>query len=340
MSFPYLFESTFELGGVTEWTSETDVDAKLNVRSYVHLAKMPFVDFVPYEGAYAAHIDLSLGTNDAYLQEDTGFDTAANGDIAVRLYVWVGQLTMAASDRFTVFALQSGAGTDEATIGIINNAGTIQWVFAETGATALGAATRTTDVIQNAWHCLEMVCNIDAGGGNDGTLAAYVDGYQIGATITGLDQAVITQARMGAIGIDAGTTAGHLLFDAVVADDTRVGTLGSRFGAVRRVTKSGHVALGPGRLRAAALFAAAAGDTLTLWDTDRADVTDQSRIIYGPIQNTGVQDTFRDFNKGMLYFTRGVYAELAGTTPRASITVDEAIDMSFGGIKMLGNVKV
>ena len=339
MSFPYLFESTFELGGVTEWTSETDTEAKLNVRHYTHLGKMPFVDFVPYDGAYAAHINLALGTADAYLQEDTGADTAAAGTIAIRFYVWVGQLVMAASDRFNIFALESAAGTNEAAVGIVNNAGTMQFVFSETGAIALGAGTRLTDVIQNAWHCIELVCLIDSGVGDDGTITAYVDGYQIGTAIATLDQGAIVHARMGAIGIDAGTTAGHLLFDCVVFDDTRVGLLGNRFARTRRVTKSGHLALGPGRLSDLTLFGSNVNNTVTLWDTDRADLTDQSRIITGPLQGSGAVSTYLNLRKPY-YFTRGVYAELGGTNPRCNVTIEESLDMSWGDIKTLGNARV
>ena len=148
MAFPWLFESTFEAGGVTEWTSETDTQNKLNVRHYRYLAKHGARLEVPFKGAYCAHIDLSGGTADAYLQEDTAFDLAADGTLFLRFMFYATGLTMAASDAFTIFTIQSAGPVDEISIRVQNVAGTIQLVCAETGATAIGASTRQTDLIQ------------------------------------------------------------------------------------------------------------------------------------------------------------------------------------------------
>lgn len=323
---PLIFEATFDdAGAIAPFDSEVDTDSKGFVRHYSYLAKLPYPECVPYRGAYCYAINLAGGTNDCYLQELTSFDTAASGTIAFSMYFQAIGLTMATSDRFTIGTLQSGAGTDEATISVINNAGTIQLVAAETGATALGAATRGTDLIQNQWHCLELVGVIDSGGGNDGTLAFYVDGYQVGTTITGLDQAAITQARFGAIGIDAGTTAGLLLYDMIRTDTARVGQLAGRFDIVRIATASMHLALGPGSLIEADLQQSSAVDeTMVLYDTDTGDTTDVSMRL--PV--------FQAIRP--VYFTKGVYCVLGGTNPIGSIKVYDVSDMDVGGLKHLG----
>jgi hypothetical protein len=326
-SLPFVFECGFDSNSISPFNSETDVDGKGNIRHYSYLAKqLSFSHAVPYKGAYAYHIDLSGGVNDCYLEELEGFDTAATGTIALRLYFFAAGLVMATSDRFTIATLQSGAGTDEATVSVLNNAGQLQLVFAETGAIALGAATRTSDLIQNAWHCLELVCVIDAGGGNDGTLTAFVDGYQLGAAITGLDQGAITQARIGALGIDAGTTAGHLLFDAIVGDTARVGPLAVRFSDQRTLTQTGHIILGAASIVEVDLIQSSVVDeTMELWDTDSADTTDLSKRIF-------VYNAIRP-----IYVTKGLYCVLAGTNPIGVVKVCEAKDMSEGMLRTLGH---
>lgn len=328
-TLPLVFECNFEDNTSSPFDSETDTDSKLNIRHFSWLAKQGFPDYIPYFGAYAAEIQLALGTNDAYYQENTGFDTGLAGTVALQMYFYASGLTMAVSDRFTIATLQSAGNTDEATISVINNAGTIQLVAAETGATALGAATRATDLIQGQYHCLELVCVIDSGGGNDGTIAFYVDGYQIGSTITGLDQGAIIQGRFGAIGIDAGTTAGRLLIDSVAGDTVQIGQRAKRFGYMRTITKSSHVALGPGAIIEADIqLSTAADETMVLYDTDKADTTDVSMRV--PV--------FQAMRP--VYFRLGLYAVLGGTNPVGSVKIYESQDMSIGGIRDIGVARV
>lgn len=333
MSFPYQFEAGFETGALAEFTAgEVDGSSRLNARHYTYSGKLPFPVSVPYEGAYCAEIDFGFGAlNDAYVLETTGFAVSASTVAAMRFYLWVsGDLVMAASDTLQLFHWQSGAFVTELVIELRNNAGQIQVRGGDNGT----ATYRTSDLTLNTWHCLELVIN--TGSGVDGTCSFYVDGQQIGAQVTAITMAALTRGIVGAVNVPAGTTRGRLLIDAVVVDDTRVGPLQNRFARTRRVTKSGHLALGPGRLTDIALIGLNADNTVTVWDTDRGDTTDSSRIVYGPIQSGAIQDTYRYFEYPY-YFTRGLYAQLTGTTPRASLTVEEAIDMSFGDIKELGN---
>lgn len=330
MVFPYIADQNFELGTAGEFTSETDTESKLSIAHYAQLARHGARIEVPYAGAYCAWIDLSLGTADAYVQEDTLYDLAADATLHIRFMFYAKGLVMAASDRFTILSLDSAGPVSEMTISILNNAGRMQFVAAETGATAVGSG-RVVDLIQDEWHALELSVNIDAGGGNDGTANFYVDGYQIGAQITGLDQAAIVQARFGAMGIDAGTTAGHLLFDAIIADDTRVYPPARRWGAERLATKSGHLFVGPGQLQRVTLMAGAATDNaLICYDTDEADITRPGRIIIPELRNAqGASDTVTyDVPHDAGYFQRGCYVALSGTNPRAHITARRATEGS------------
>lgn len=318
-AFPFLKEENFESGGVTAWDSETDTNAKLNVRHYTALAAR---NLTPYRGAYACHIDLSLGTADAYLEETGDFDLAADATFGLRFRIYVTGLVTAASDIFTIFTLQSAGPINEVSMGIRNSAGTLQLWAGETGA------TRTTDLVQGKWHTIELSGNIDAGGGNDGDLNFFVDGEQVGAIISTLDQAAISQARIGAMDIDAGTTAGHIVIDDIVFDDLRVGYDGpNRFLPSQVFTQSGHLFIGPGSVDSAALLSTTAGNTCHLWDTDTGNVTIAPRVVELAVAANTTAG-------GPIRFLRGCYVALAGTNPRAQVAI--TLDAAVSGESFLG----
>ncbi len=327
MAFPYVLEYNFEAGTTAEWDSEVDTESKLNIRHWSWLAQHGARLELPFQGAYAAHIDLSGGTAAAYLQENDGFDISLAGVLHIRFYVYAKGLTMAASDRFNIFALESVADTNEVAVSIYNNAGDIQLVCSETGATAPGVNTRQTSLVQNVWHCVEVSVTLDSGGGNDGTIDFYVDGYQVGAQIASLDQGAIVHARLGVTGLDAGTTAGHLLFDSVIADDTRVFPVRHRFSEQRMISKSGHVFLGQGQLTDIALMAGAAADNvLTIYDTDEANTSDATNLIIPELRNGIASETVVYPSAfGQCHFERGCYAVLSGTNPRAMFQLQKGV---------------
>lgn len=325
-TLPLSGEVTFEDGTLGAFDSETDTDGRLNVRHYSDLARFTYPDFIPWRGAFCAHIDLSVaGGNDAYYTELSFLDTAASGTIAVRFYFYATALTMAASDRFNIFAIESVAGTNEASVSVLNNAGTIQLVFAETGAIAVGAATRLADLIQSQWHCIELVCVLDSGVGNDGTITAYLDGQQVLTAITALDQGAIVSGRLGVVGLDAGTTRGHLLFDQFAADTARIGPLARRFDQTRVLTQSGHAVLGPASILEADILLSSANDeTMAMYDTDNASILDISKRVA----------VFNSENP--IYVEKGLYCVLGGTSPVAFIKVQDCRDMNASQIVALG----
>jgi hypothetical protein len=323
MTFPYLFDANFEGGTTAEFSSEVDTDSKLSVMHYSTLARHPSRLEIPYAGAYALHVDLSLGTADAYVQATTGVTLAAAATAWIRVLFYAKGLVMAANDRFTILAMQSVGDVDEYAITLVNVAGTLRIVGSETTATALGAGTRACDFLQDQWHTLEVGLVLDAGGGNDGTATFYVDGYPVGAALTALDQGALTQLRLGAMNIDAGTTAGHLLFDSLVMDDTRVYPV-RRFEGDHRLTKSAHAYVGPGCLEAVTLTpGVGAGDgTLTCYDTDEANTG--APLIGPPLQiDASITETYT-FPPGVGQFQRGCYVVLGGTAPQGWVTAQRA----------------
>lgn len=319
----YTFDSNFDTG-TTEWSAgeAADTDARLSIDHYADMARrfaaVPGV--IPYRGAYALHADLSIaGGNDAYMQ-DTALATAQGSTVWLRFYFLVTpDLVMAASDRFTIAALQSGAGTDEAVVCIRNNGGVFEVLGAETGATA---TVRACALVLGQWHLCELGVTVDSGAGN-GVVQFYIDGYQVGANITTLTQAALTQLRMGVIGIDAGTTNGHIFFDEVAGFSSRIGGFRARREEVMQITKTGFVALGPGRIDEYTLAAGSSTDSrLTVYDMDKLPLLAGADPL-GPPLAASVAFTMANFPYRKRYFTNGVYVVLQGTAPRAYIKFGE-----------------
>lgn len=321
MALPYLFQCGFEDGTLGAFDSLSNGNTKVSYKHYSELARtLQFPDAIPYKGSFAAHFDLSLGTTTAYFEEATGAVVAANTAAAFRCYFWASSnLTMAASDTFDLLIWQSAGPVSEMSINILNNAGTLQLRGGDTGA----GTWRSTDLITNTWHCLELLIN--TGTGVNATCSFYVDDQLIGAQITGITSAAMSQARVGAQNIDAGTTAGHLLFDEIVFDDTRVGPLARRFDQTRVLTQSGHAVLGPASIVEADILLSSANDeTLVLYDTDNASILDLSKrvAVFG--------------QQNPIYVEKGLYCVLGGTSPVAFIKVQDCRDMNASQIVALG----
>ena len=246
MAFPFLSEYNVEQGDKGHFDSESDSTDRLDFAHYSTLAQTPGLA-MPWRGAYAMRVNLATSTTDAYLQEDTSWDLAADGTIYIRFMLWISpDITMANNDQFNVLKLQSTGPVDEVVAGLIyTTAAGLKFGVGET------AITSSVPIQKGKWTCIEVSANIDAGGGNDGTIVYWVDG-NAGTQVTGLDQAAIIQGRVGVMNQDAGTTAGVLLFDSIIADDARIYGPTSeglgRFVESMFLTASGHVWVGHGVL--------------------------------------------------------------------------------------------
>lgn len=316
-AFPFLSEKNFETGSFSEWSSETDTQVKLSCDHYVTLAKQ---GFNPLRGAYCAHINQAIGTSttQAILTETANFDTAAAGTIHIGFAFYASGLSMAASDVATIFSLDAAGPTAEASIQIYNNAGSIEIRGGDPG----GGTYRAYPLVQNKWHWVEMSCLIDSGAGNDGTIDWYLDGTQVGAQITAVDQGAITQARLGAHSI-TGCVGGHLLFDQVMADDARIYLYYPRYPRSLNHTKTSHIFVGPGSIASAELLSTGASDSAIFYDTDVGYSSAAQQSV------ASLDTTAWTALEGPIYFQRGCYLVLSGANPRCAVEVN--IDQDSGG---------
>jgi hypothetical protein len=305
MAFPWTFQENFESGTKGDFNSESDTNGVLNFRNYKKLARTYANNPVPFRGAYALEVDLNGATTDQYVQEDDGFDVSLSSTLYVMFTLFVTtDLVMAASDRFTLFTMQSTGPVDEAVVDIRNNAGVIEILASETGA---GATVRAAELELGKWHIVELTTTPAAG---TGTIDFFLNGRQVGAQITTLTQAAIIQGRLGVLGKESGTTTGRICIGEILSSDARLYPYPNRFANPKVLTKSEHLFVGPGHLDWIALMNTTADNVVKVYDTDKADtLTAEGHLI----EVSG--DVHRSFSDPT-FFKRGCYIELAGTTPR------------------------
>ena len=324
MAFPWLFEEgSWAAGGRGNFDAETDTDSILDYPHYPILAQS---GLAPYNGAYCIRIRGGTGTNSAYVQENASFDTAAAGTIHFQWFFFLApDFTMAANDKFSMVELESVADTTtDVAAGLDRSTNNIRLWVARTAA----ASAQTfvlgdiTDALASGrsplgrWYHVEISALIDNGGGDNGTIDAYLDGATVGSQITGLDQGAIVDAKFGMIGKDAGTT-GTLLIDWVRADDARIYMPRERFPTQITVTQSRTIFVGPGYVDAAALLSTTSGNIMRLYDTDTGNANDaQGFVVECDLS------AFPAF-EGPATFERGCYAQLTGTNPRGQVLLPE-----------------
>jgi len=317
VAFPFISEANFEDGTKQHFDTETDTESRLDFVHYTTLASNSRVKTIPFRGAYCMRVALENdGTPaDAYLQETGDWDLAADGTIWFRFCFFLSADTvMANADEFAIFQLWSGAST-------VEGGAYINFTTANGFRIGIGEATATSfkPLTLGVWHQLELSFNIDAGGGNDGTIDAFLDNSAF-TQVTALDQGAVTSGVIGVLSQDAGTTAGTLLIDQVVADDARIFPITNRFTQEILLTKSSHIFVGPGEIESVELYSGASTDNVvSLWDTDQAYTSDAS-MVKAEIKNTvASQRVPHDWPD--LRFYRGCYVVLSGTNPRALLRI-------------------
>ena len=326
-AFPYLFEEAFEGGDQGNFDAISPSPyTSARFAHYSELATRSDTKAAPYSGAYCWMKDLTTDTTDHYVQENAGFDTAADGTIFVRFYFHLSRnLTMATTDEFAIMQLWSGVSTPEVSV-VVNytTAAGFRIGIGETGG------TNFLPVSLGEWHCMEVKANIDAGGGNDGTVDGWLDGGAF-TQVTALDQGIITSAVFGTIGQDAGTTRGIVLLDGIIAASQRLFPIIDRFPEQRILTNSGHIFVGEGEIIDLTLLSGAATNNIAyIYDTDtgKDGVTggdNDDRNFVARITNLSNSETvWTPFNNGPLSVKRGAYVVLEGTNPRAMIHIGRA----------------
>jgi len=170
-----------------------------------------------------------------------------------------------------------------------------------------------------------------------GAATLYIDG-SLAATVNDLNGADGAQMiGQGVLGTQntLSTTTGVVLFDEFVQDDARLYPIVDRFPETVLLTKSGHVFVGNGWVENAQLMAGAATDgVMTIYDTDRGNTNDASKIV--AYVGNSVNSEVVDLPQMPIHVTRGCYVSLAGTNPRGLIQIRRAPAYSQAGLKTLG----
>ena len=317
MAFPFLYEEGFELGTIGQFDAQSpDPFTRAGIDHYSTLAARPDVKVAPFRGAYCFRVNLATNTTDHYVQETAGFDTAAAGRIFIRFQLYISpSRVMANNDEFAVFQLWSGVSLAE--VGVYVNFTTASGLRLGIGE---ATASQFLPLTPGVWHTVEVNALIDSGVGNDGTIDGFLDNAAF-TQVTALDQAAITSAVFGVLSQDAGTTAGVVLIDEIFADDTRLFPVVERFPETMFLTRSGHVAVGETELLNVELIPGTGTDSiLTIYDTDRAYLSDVSNII-GRLNNLTASEPPIDLADVPVNAKRGVYVDLAGTAPRAIVHI-------------------
>lgn len=327
MAYPWLVEETFDDGTRGNFDSTTDSSSILSFPNYKTLANQ---GLAPWRGAHAFKMALN-GTAVGYIVETTGFDTSAAGTIHIWLSVCIpANLSLSSGDTIILFALQSAGPVNEAVFGVRNNSGAYELFAGETGATRTLAITRNN----KKWYQIELSCLIDSGG-NDGTIDFYVDGGAVGAQITGLTQAAITQGSLGAIsGTGSGNT-GTILIGGIMADDARIYPR-ERFPLnTFWVTRDMNCFVGQGVISKVELTGTSTDAVVSILDTDNYVSTGNhfSREPRVYVRNTTANADAPNAQIGPILFNNGAYVQLTGTNPQALVYM---ADEGSGYVKSSG----
>lgn len=322
MSFPYsIFQDNFETGDASGWDSETDNDSILD---FPHYTTLSAEGLTPYSGAYCMRLKPAGGSNDATLTEGD-MNIAADGTAYIRFNLLFGHdFTATATDTVTLLELKEGGGTVEVSFGFKITATTdaIQLGIGETTETSLS----TSLIERGKWYTVELYLEVDAGGGNDGSIDLYVteegksSATSVFATQVGsLDQNAITDGVLGLQDYST-TTTGTILIDNFVMDDGRV-YVNPRWPQRVFLTQSGHVFVGNGRIRSVVMHAANADNRVYLYDSDIAanDVDANTKLRLA--QPFAAATEVANFP---IQVTHGAYLSLVGTNPSATVSIDYA----------------
>jgi hypothetical protein len=331
MAHPWLFESNFEAGSNAEWDTETDTGSLLDFPHYSTLAKL---NMVPYRGAYCARI-VCGDTNDHTLTEGD-IDIADDGTAYFRWYMYVSNdFTATADDTFNIFELQQAGGTVEMSVGFRITASSN---LLEIGIGDGTAPTSFTPFTRGKWTCVELLATVATGG--TGAMTLYINGSSVVALTTLTQAAAVGQGVLGTQNT-LSTTTGTILLDQFVMDDGRIYPFKERWPAHLVMTKSQHVFVGPGDVEGAVVLSA--DGTLTLYDTDTANILDELSYV------TKLDEDTQTSMSGPVHFERGCYAVVAGSDPLVAVylsrtnekpgIVGPVMHWSEGAIKRYGNIR-
>jgi len=325
MAFPYLLENGFETGAIGFDTAITDTESKsLGYLHYVDSVKKYGV--APYRGAYMWGLDQDVGTaTTACNQTQAAFNVSDTHAYAVSAAIYLKGHVMTNGDRTSLITVRSAAA-DQAVIQLYyTTAGGLQLLCTQAAATAVGT-NPVCSINQNEWFVVEIRGSVQTGG--TGTIDFFVNGFQVGAQITTLTNAAITDLYVGATNGDAGHTAGLIFYDEIIADSDAgtaavpIGLYTPRYPDSVMFGVTRHLFVGPGTVKAASLMTATANDKLMLFDTDAASSTAElnAKVECLVGVNMGIG--------GPIPFYRGCYAVLSGTNPKAQVFLETVPELA------------
>lgn len=326
VTFPFLFESNFELGTNGDWDSQ---DAA--IIDFPHYTELARHDMTPYKGAYCfRQVMTSSASNDFLVEGDLDIDAAEQGQTQFWLY-FSEDFTGTSNDTVHLFELRAG-GTKEVVFGfrIVASTNVINLGIGEEAPTSWSSLA----LERGRWHLIELDTVNDLGA-NNGTIDLYVtpDGAPYttetihAAQVGTLDQGAITTGTLG-VRSSLTTTTGTILIDEFkfhavsgTAAVTRVRQELDRWNPTIRMTQSGHAFVGPGTIENVSLVGnGSAPLTLRLWDTDVARIGGFGTPKV-EMHTTGTSELVDP--AGMpIRLSRGCYIELAGSAdPSALVQV-------------------
>jgi hypothetical protein len=303
MAFPFIVHENFESGTLGGFDTNT---GSVDFPHYSALATDPN-SMMPYRGAYLMRNILG-DTNDHTLTEGS-IDIADAGSAYFKWQMALSKdFRFTADDTFNVFELQQAGGTREIAVGfrVTNSTQLIEFGIGD----GVAPTSFTQWPAKGKWVTVEILATISSIG--SGVVTLYLDGNQIISLTGQTHAAAIGQGVLGSQDT-LSTTLGAIYYDDFIMDDARIYPYRERFPHSYQVLKSGHVFVGPGYIEGAALWEVATGDeTLSLYDTDTANTNDANPVVE-------LDSTAQTSVGGPLYFERGCYAVLSGTSPRGIV---------------------
>jgi hypothetical protein len=299
LAFPFVTEENFEGGTYASTHFDATNGTGQQVYGFRDLAAIPGAP-APYRGAYCFGFDISaLSGANVYWQETGSWDmTAGTNDIYVRFALYVtDNIVMANTDEMILLHFWSGANTGEACIAL--NYTTANGLRLGIGDTSTASQFQTFTT--GEWHTVELF--FDPAGAGAGTIDGWLDGVAY-TQVTGT-HSDITSGVLGAIGVDAGTTTGHVFFDDLVTDDAQVHPRAERWAN-------------------------------PIYDTDRGGTNDATNILV-ELKNTAARETVTPAMPPII-IKNGAYVSMSGTNPRALVELgkvaawgSDAAVLEYGG---------
>lgn len=311
-----LFAENFEAGTIGGFDSETDTQNQLDIANYKTLARYPWVGSLPFSGAFCVRIVLAGQTADATLVESSiDLANAATGYVSFNVY-FSPSFQATADDIFSLFEFQGAAAAITGSIGaqITAATGDIKLGIGSAASAAAPASFMTVPIQRDTWYTVELKFLCSTGGA--GTADLYVTRAGDPPTLTpqvSLSSKTNIVVTDGVFGVQdqLATTTGVILLDNFGFDSARTYP-SMRYANDPILAQTAHAFIGPGNIAAAALLSGI-NPTMDLYDTDSADTTAPH------VLSLGFGTTNQSAWGGRLFFNKGCYAVLGGTTPTAQI---------------------